>query len=180
MIVAAVGIVINGATAWLFASGRKSDLNIRGAFLHMAADAAVSAGVVVAGFVILRTGWTWLDPAVSLVVVAVIAIGTWGLLRDSVNMSLQATPPGTNGDEVSAFLLKQPGVATVHDLHIWPLSTTETALTAHLVIPEGYPGDHYTVRVAEDLKQRFRIDHATIQIETDPETTCALEPDGAV
>ncbi|MES2753498.1 MAG: cation diffusion facilitator family transporter [Pseudomonadota bacterium] len=180
MIVAAVGILVNGATAWLFASGRKGDLNIRGAFLHMAADAAVSAGVVVAGFVILRTGWTWLDPAVSLVIVAVIAIGTWGLLRDSVNMSLQATPPGMNADEVSVFLLDQPGVAAVHDLHIWPMSTTETALTAHLVIPEGYPGDIYTVRIADELKRRFGIDHATVQIETDPGTECALEPDGVV
>lgn len=180
MIVAAVGILVNGATAWLFASGRKGDLNIRGAFLHMAADAAVSAGVVVAGFVILRTGWTWLDPAVSLVIVAVIAIGTWGLLRDSVNMSLQATPPGIDADEVSAFLLEQPGVTATHDLHVWPMSTTETALTVHLVIPAGYPGDNYTVHVAKELKRRFGIGHATIQIETEPETECALEPDGVV
>ena len=180
MIVAAIGILVNGVTAWLFASGRKGDINIRGAFLHMAADAAVSAGVVVAGFVILRTGWAWLDPAVSLVIVAVIAIGTWGLLRDSVNMSLQATPPGIDTKDVNAFLLSQPGVTATHDLHVWPMSTTETALTVHLLIPAGYPGDAYTARIAEELHRRFGIDHATIQVETDPQTACALEPDAVV
>lgn len=180
MIVAAIGILVNGATAWLFAKGRKGDLNVRGAFLHMAADAAVSAGVVVAGFVILRTGWAWLDPAVSLVIVAVIAVGTWGLLRDSVNMSLQATPPGLDTNVVDAFLLQQPGVSATHDLHVWPMSTTETALTVHLVIPAGYPGDSYTVRIADELKQRFGIDHATIQIETDPTTECELSPPDVV
>lgn len=176
MIVAAVGILVNGVTAWLFASGRKGDINIRGAFLHMAADAAVSAGVVAAGFVILQTGWAWLDPAVSLVIVALIAFGTWGLLRDSVNMSLQATPPGLNTEEIDAYLRQQPGVTAIHDLHVWPLSTTETALTVHLLIPNGYPGDAYTVRIADALKQRFKIDHATIQIETDARTACALDP----
>ena len=176
MIVAAIGIVINGVTALMFMSGRKGDLNIRGAFLHMAADAAVSAGVVIGGFAIQKTGFTWIDPLVSLVIVAVIAIGTWGLLRDSVNMSLHASPSGIDPVEIEEFLRSRPGVATVHDLHIWPLSTTETALTAHLLIPAGYPGDAYTVTLSANLREQFGIDHATIQIETDPGTPCGLEP----
>lgn len=180
MIVAAIGIVINGVTAWLFASGRKGDLNVRGAFLHMAADAAVSAGVVVAGFIISRTGWAWIDSVTSLVIVAVIAIGTWGLLRDSVNMSLQATPPGLDTEEVADFLRQRPGVAAIHDLHIWPLSTTETALTVHLLVPGGYPGDAYTADLGSALHERFGIDHATVQIETDVGTPCRLEPDTVV
>ena len=180
MVVAGIGIVVNGVTAWLFASGRKGDLNVRGAFLHMAADAAVSAGVVVAGFIISRTGWSWLDPVTSLVIVAVIAISTWGLLRDSVNMSLQATPPGLDTEEVADFLRQRLGVAAIHDLHIWPLSTTETALTVHLLVPGGYPGDTYTADLSTALHDRFGIDHATIQIETDAQTACRLEPDGVV
>lgn len=180
MVVAAIGIVVNGVTAWLFASGRKGDLNVRGAFLHMAADAAVSAGVVVAGFIISRTGWSWLDPVTSLVIVAVIAVGTWGLLRDSVNRSLQATPPGLDRDEVADFLRQRPGVTAIHDLHVWPLSTTETALTVHLLIPGGYPGDPYTAELASSLHDRFGIDHATVQIETDPGTPCRLEPDSVI
>ena len=176
MIVAAIGIIINGATAMLFMSGRKGDLNIRGAFLHMAADAAISAGVVVAGFIILKTGATWIDPAVSLAIVAVIFMGTWGLLKDSVNMSLHAAPAGVDPDRISTFLRKQPGVKGVHDLHIWPMSTTETALTVHLLVPDGYPGDAFTAGIAAALDERFDIHHATIQIETDPETDCVLEP----
>ena len=180
MIVAAIGIVINGVTAWLFASGRKGDLNVRGAFLHMAADAAVSAGVVVAGFIISRTGWALIDPVTSLVIVAVIAIGTWGLLRDSVNMSLQATPPGLDTEDVADFLRQRPGVAGIHDLNIWPLSTTETALTVHLLMPGDYPGDAYTADLATALHDQFGIDHATVQIETDAGTPCRLEPDGVI
>ena len=180
MVVAAIGILVNGVTAWLFASGRKGDLNVRGAFLHMAADAAVSAGVVVAGFIISRTGWSWLDPVTSLVIVAVIAVGTWGLLRDSVNLSLQATPPGLDRDAVAEFLRQCPGVAAIHDLHVWPLSTTETALTVHLLLPEGYPGDSYTADLASMLHDRFGIDHATVQIETDAGTPCQLEPDTVI
>lgn len=152
MIVATVGIVINTATALLFMSGRKGDLNIKGAFLHMAADAAVSAGVVVAGFFIVKTGLSWIDPVTSLVIVAVIAIGTWGLLRGSVNMSLQAAPPGIDPLEIGSFLRAQDGVQEFHDLHVWPMSTTETALTVHLLMPSGYPGDTYTARVAAALK----------------------------
>jgi len=180
MIVAAIGIVINTATALLFMSGRKGDLNIRGAFLHMAADAAVSAGVVVAGFIIVKTGLTWIDPVTSLIIVAVIALGTWGLLRDSVNMSLHAAPPGLDPEEIGTFLRGQDGVQEIHDLHVWPMSTTETALTVHLLIPGGYPGDAYTARVAAALKEKFGVDHATIQIETDPATPCDLESDATV
>ncbi len=180
MIVAAIGILVNGATAYLFMRGRKGDLNIRGAFLHMAADAAVSAGVVLAGLAIVLTGWTWIDPVTSLVIVTVVAIGTWGLLRDSVNMSLQAAPPGLDPEEIGDFLREQQGVASIHDLHIWPLSTTETALTVHLLVPSGYPGDSYCVGIAAALKKRFEIHHATIQLETDPGVECALESDKVV
>ncbi len=180
IIVAAIGIVINTVTALLFMRGSKDDINIRGAFLHMASDAAVSAGVVLAGFAILYSGWTWIDPAVSLVIVAVIAAGTWGLLRDSVNMSLHATPSRIDPNAVAEFLRAEPGVATIHDLHIWSMSTTETALTVHLVLPGGYPGDDFTHNVASDLKARFRIDHATIQIETGVGEACALEPEDVV
>lgn len=180
IIVAAIGIAINTATALMFMRGSKGDINIRGAFLHMAADAAVSAGVVVAGFVILATGWSWIDPAVSLVIVAVIAVGTWGLLRDSVNMSLHAIPPGVDQDEVAEFIKGQPGVAAIHDLHIWSMSTTETALTVHLVVPAGYPGDAFSADLARELKSRFSIDHPTIQIETSAAENCALELDDVV
>ncbi|QNA85240.1 cation transporter [Sphingomonas sp. So64.6b] len=180
MIVAGVGIVINTITALMFMRGRKGDLNIRGAFLHMAADAGVSAGVVIAGLLIVLTGKSWIDPVMSLIIVAVIGVSTWGLLRDSVNMSLQAIPPGLDADEVEAFLLAQGGVVSLHDLHIWPISTTETALTVHLLVPGGYPGDVFTTNLAAALKERFGIDHATVQIETDPQGDCALEPDQVV
>ncbi|MGL4301879.1 MAG: cation diffusion facilitator family transporter [Sphingomonas sp.] len=180
IIVATIGIVINTATALLFMRGRKGDLNIRGAFLHMAADAAVSAGVVLAGLAIVFTGRSWIDPVTSLAIVAIVAVGTWGLLRDSVNMSLQAAPSGIDPTRIRDFLRKQRGVKDVHDLHIWPMSTTETALTAHLLVPEGYPGDAFTARLAVILKERFGIDHATIQIETDPTVGCALESDQTV
>lgn len=180
IIVAAIGIVINTATALMFMRGSKGDINIRGAFLHMAADAAVSAGVVIAGFVILATGWSWIDPAVSLAIVAVIAVGTWGLLRDSVNMSLHAIPPGVDQDAVADFLRGRPGVAAIHDLHIWSMSTTETALTVHLVTPAGFPGDTFNVELARELKSRFAIDHPTVQIETHAAVACALEPDDVV
>ena len=180
IIVAAVGIVINTVTALMFMRGSKGDINVRGAFLHMAADAAVSAGVVVAGFLILATGWSWIDPAVSLAIVAVIAVGTWGLLRDSVNMSLHAIPPSVDQDEVAEFLRARPGVAAIHDLHIWSMSTTETALTVHLVIPAGFPGDTFIVELAHELKSRFAIDHPTVQIEIHAAVDCAFEPDDVV
>ena len=166
MAVAAAGILVNGVTAWLFARGRHGDVNIRGAYLHMLADAGVSAAVVVAGLVILKTGASWVDPALSLVVVIVILRGTWGLLRESVAMALDAVPAGIDTAAVAAFLKARPGVATVHDLHIWPMGTTDTALTAHLVMPAGHPGDAALADLAHDLDHRFGIGHATIQVET--------------
>ena len=180
MIVAAVGIVINGATAWLFASGRKGDLNIRGAFLHMVADAAVSAGVVAAAAVILLTGWLWLDPLTSLVVVGLIVWGTWSLLRDSLAMSVSAVPAAIDPQAVRRYLESRPGVAAVHDLHIWPMSTTETALTAHLVLPGGHPGDEFLMQATTELRHRFGIGHTTLQIEVSAQTACQLAPDHVV
>lgn len=180
MAVAAIGIVVNGATAWLFASGGKGDINLRGAFLHMAADALVSAGVVIAGLVILVTGWLWLDPVVSLAINAIIVWGTWGLLRDSVGMSMAAVPSHIDPAAVRAYLEARPGVASLHDLHIWPMSTTEIALTCHLVMKDGYPGDAFLHDTAHGLAHQFRIDHATIQIEIDPQIACALAPDDVV
>lgn len=174
IVVATIGIAINGLTAWLFASGRKGDLNIRGAYLHMAADAAVSAGVVVAGVVILMTGWLWIDPAISLVIVAVIVWGTWGLLRESTAMSLAAVPTNIDPAAVRAYLAALPGIADIHDLHIWPMSTTETALTAHLVAPSGHPGDGFLIETSHQLEHRFGIGHATLQIETNKATACQL------
>ena len=174
MIVAAAGIAINGLCAWLFASGRKGDLNIRGAFAHMLADAVVSAGVVLAGLVILLTGWLWLDPVVSLLVNAVIVWGTWSLLRDSSTMAMNAVPPGIDAERVRGLLGARPGVSEVHDLHIWPISTTATALTAHLVMPAGHPGDAFLMTLCAELKQKHRIGHVTLQIETDAATVCAL------
>jgi cobalt-zinc-cadmium efflux system protein len=166
IVVAGVGIGVNAVTALLFARGRKSDINVRGAFLHMAADALVSLGVVIAGAVILWTGAWWVDPAVSLVIVVVIGAGTWGLLRDSVKMALLAVPDSIHEGEVRAYLAGLPGVSAVHDLHIWPMSSTETALTAHLVMPGGHRGDGFLHEVGHELEHRFAIGHATIQVET--------------
>jgi cobalt-zinc-cadmium efflux system protein len=180
IVVAAVGIVVNGVTAWLFASGRKDDINLRGAFLHMASDALVSLGVVIAGAMILWTGWTWLDPLVSIVIAIVILWGTWGLLRDSLAMALDAVPDSIKLEDVRAFLERQPGVSAIHDLHIWPMSTTETALTCHCLLPGGHPGDEFLVRVADELRMRFGIGHATIQVEVNERIACALEPDRVV
>lgn len=180
MVVAAIGIAINGFTAWLFASGRKDDLNIRGAYLHMAADAAVSAGVVVAGAIIYVTGWLWLDPAVSLVIAVIIVAGTWGLLRDSVAMSLAAVPAGVAPDKVRETLAAQAGVERVHHLHIWSLSTNEVALTAHLVMPAGHPGDRFLRELADELKAHHGIGHATLQIETGSDGVAPSACDHAV
>ena len=176
MAVAAAGIVVNGVTAALFASGRKGDLNVRGAFLHMLSDALVSAGVVVAGALILWTGRLWIDPVASLVISGVIVWGTWGLLRQSLDMVLAAAPAGIDTGEVRAFLERLSGVARVHDLHVWPLSTTETALTCHLVIPAGPPGDAFLAQTCHALEHRFGIGHATLQVETDEAFACPLEP----
>lgn len=177
MVVAGIGILVNGGTAMLFASGREGDLNVRGAYLHMAAEAAVSAGVVLAGLVILATGWPWLDPLVSLAVVAVIVWGTWGLLRDALALSLAAAPARIRMGEVRGYIGGLPGMASVHDLHVRPMSTAETAMTAHLVMPGGHPGDAFLMRAAAELKERFGIGHVTLQVETSEDTACALAPD---
>jgi cobalt-zinc-cadmium efflux system protein len=181
IVVAAIGIVINTATALLFMSGREHDLNIRGAFLHMAADAAVSLGVVLAGFAIRATGALWIDPAVSLLIVAVIAVGTWGLLRDSVNLALDAVPEGIDVNEVKEYLSGLPTVSEVHDLHIWGMSTTETALTAHLVRNDPSRDDDMLQTATRELHDRFGIEHVTLQLETGayaPE--CSQAPDATV
>ena len=175
--VAAVGIAVNTATALLFAAGRKGDLNIKGAFLHMAADAGVSAGVVVAGLAIAATGWSWLDPAISLVIVVVILISTWGLLRDSVNLALDAVPEDIDAHAVEKYLRGLPGVMDVHDLHIWGMSTTDVALTAHLVKPTAEDEDHLIARTCTELHDRFGIEHATLQIErAQGSHPCSLAP----
>ena len=164
--VASTGVIINGATALLFLSGRKGDLNIRGAFLHMAADAGLSLGVALTGALILATGWRWLDPAAGLVISAVILVSTWGLLRDSVNLALDAVPEGIDMTAVESYLSGLPAVTGVHDLHVWAMSTTETALTAHLVVRARSNGDALLAVAGNELHDRFGIEHATIQIET--------------
>jgi cobalt-zinc-cadmium efflux system protein len=167
MVVAGVGVVINAVTAWLFVSGKDHDLNIRGAYLHMAADALVSLGVVVSGFVIWQFGLIWFDPLSSLVIAAVIFWSTWSLLRDSLNLALDAVPPDLDPMTVRQWLLDQPGVTDLHDLHIWATSTTETALTAHLLMPEPPINDDFLHALAHDLHDRFHISHATFQLERD-------------
>lgn len=181
VIIGLIGVVVNGVTAWLFMKGRKGDLNIRAAFVHMAADASLTLGVAIAGGIIMATGWLWLDPAVSLVISVVIVIGTWGLLRDSVNLSLDAVPPGIDQNEVERYLRSLPGVREVHDLHVWGLSTTDTALTAHLVSPEADPGGELLDRIRHEVRDRFGIGHATVQLET-PEAArrCELRSDHVV
>lgn len=179
--VAAAGVAINAATAALFMRDRRRDLNVRGAYLHMVADAAVSLGVVVAGAAILATGWLWLDPVTSLVIVAAILFGTWGLLRDSLALSMQAVPIGVEPAAVRAHLAALPGVAEIHDLHIWAMSTTENALTAHLVMPAGHPGDAFLNMICRSLAERFGIHHATVQIEVgDTTERCELAPEHRV
>ncbi len=180
MIVAGIGILINGLSAWMFVRGSHDDINVRGAYLHMAADAAVSLGVVVAGAIMLFTGWYWLDPAVSLVIVAVVVTGTWGLLRDSVHLALSAVPANVELSEVESYLRQCKGVADIHDLHIWGMSTTETALTVHLVMPEGYPGDVFMDDITRTLKERFSVQHSTLQVELGTtEHACTLYPEVA-
>jgi cobalt-zinc-cadmium efflux system protein len=179
--VAAVGIVVNGATAMLFARGRRRDLNVRSAFLHMMADALVSAGVVFTGVAILITGLPWLDPVVSLVVSAVIVYGTWDLIKEAMSLVLDAVPAGVDAAAVRTHLAALPGVAEIHDLHIWGMSTTETALTCHLVMPAGHPGDAALAHIAHELEARFGIHHATLQIEiADSDEACALTPEHVV
>lgn len=173
MLVAAVGVVINGITAWLFMSGNKDDLNLRGAFLHMAADALVSLGVVIAGAIYIWSGWMWLDPAISLVIAVVILLGTWGLLRQSLHLSMDGVPASVELDAVKSYLSALPEVSEVHDLHVWAMSTSEIALTVHLVMRDGHPENDFLNRVAETLHDNFGIEHPTIQIETAAQI-CAL------
>lgn len=171
--VAAVGVILNGVTAWLFMSGRKADLNIRGAFLHMSADAAISAGVVLAGLAIRFTGWVWLDPITSILINLIIVIGTWRLLRESFNLMTDAVPESVDLVAVRHYLSQLPDVTAVHDLHIWATSTTEIALTAHLVMPARTAGDLFLREVCDCLHHDFGIEHSTIQIEQNA-ATCAL------
>jgi cobalt-zinc-cadmium efflux system protein len=179
--VSIVGIIINATTAGMFARGRKGDLNIRSAFVHMAADAAISAGVVLAGIAILLTGDRWVDPVVSLVICAVIVWGTWDLLREAVNLALQAVPRQIDPDAVHRYLRELPGIKEVHDLHIWPMSTTETAITAHLIKPDGVIDDGLLCQVKEELHRRFSINHVTIQCECgDAAYPCQQEPEHMV
>jgi cobalt-zinc-cadmium efflux system protein len=173
--VAAVGVVVNGITASLFIGGRKGDLNVRGAFLHMTADAAVSAGVVMAGFVILYTGWMLIDPISSLAIVAIILLATWGLLRDSISLVLDAVPRGIDSVAVQNFLEQLPGVAAIHHLHVWGLSTTETACTAHVVKREPQLDDDLLKQIAHELQERFGIEHTTIQFERCDGPDCPTE-----
>ncbi|PSJ18645.1 cation diffusion facilitator family transporter [Nitrosomonas supralitoralis] len=163
--VASAGIVINGVTAWLFMSGQKQDINIRGAYLHMVADAAVSFGVVLAAIVIKFTDWLWLDPAVSLVIAIIIGIGTWSLLRESLNLALDAVPANIQPDKVETYFTSLPGIEAVHDLHIWAMSTTEIALSVHLIKPDAVIDDLLLVKINNELREQFGIQHTTIQFE---------------
>lgn len=176
--VAAVGVVVNGVTAWMFASGRKGDLNIRGAFLHMAADAAVSVAVVIAGVVILYTGWTKVDPISSLLIVVVIVVGTWSLFRDSLNLALDAVPEGIDLPAVKSWLENLPEVSELHHLHVWGLSTTETACTAHIVKHDPKLDDDLLRRIADGLHDKFGIEHTTVQFESVHAPDCPMESEG--
>lgn len=181
MIVAGIGVIVNTVTALLFVKGRKEDLNIKGAFLHMAADAAISVGVVVAGFIILKTGLQWIDPVVSLIIVIIITIGTWSLLKDSFNLAMDAVPEGIDPVEVKKYLQRLEGVEEVHDLHIWAMSTTESALTVHLVKPDSDIDDGFTSSICKELYNKFGIQHTTIQIEHGKGTQpCGLASDNTV
>jgi len=179
--VASVGIFINGFTAWLFMSGQKQDMNIRGAYLHMVADAAVSMGVVLAAIAIKFTGWLWLDSVVSLVVAVIIGIGTWGLLRESLNLALDAVPANIHPAKVEAYLANLPGIEAVHDLHIWAMSTTEIALTVHLIKPDAVIDDLLLVQINNELREKFGIQHTTVQFECgNVSHPCKQEPSDVV
>lgn len=181
IIVAAIGIAINTVSALMFLSGRERDLNIRGAFLHLAADAGVSLGVVLAGIAIVLTGQQRFDPATSLIVSVIIVVSTWQLFRDALSLITDAVPAGIEPLAVRTYLLERPGVTGVHDLHIWAMSTTETALMAHLVVPDGHPGDAFLAEIYHDLHENFSIEHVTIQIELgDSGQPCALAPENVV
>jgi cobalt-zinc-cadmium efflux system protein len=181
IVVAAIGIAVNTGTALLFMSGRHGDLNVRGAFLHMASDAVVSLGVVIAGFVVLKTGWAWVDPVTSIAISLVIIVGTWNLLKDSIDLALNAVPGSVERDSVHGYLSSLAGVAKVHDLHIWGMGTAEVAMTAHLVMPKGHPGDNFLAAAAQALEQKYKIHHSTLQIEVDDTPhACALESEEVV
>jgi cobalt-zinc-cadmium efflux system protein len=180
MLVAGLGVVINTTTALLFMRGSQEDLNVRGAFLHMASDAAISVAVVIGAGIIFLTGLQWIDPLISLGIAVIIVIGTWGLLRDSVNLALDGAPRGIDVAEVRAWLADLPGVEEIHDLHVWAMSTTETALTAHVIRPANDDGDSFLHSACEGLANRFNIGHATLQVETDSDTACRLAPHGVV
>lgn len=180
MILAAAGVVVNALSAWLLMRGNRADLNVRAAVLHLAADAGVSAAVLLAGGAILLTGMSWIDPAASLLVSAVILWTTWGLLRESARLSMNAVPAEIALADVRAYLQRLPGVTDVHDLHVWAMSTTETALTAHLVMPAGHPGDAFLHDLGHELAHRFGIAHPTIQVEIADAGVCALAADAVV
>jgi cobalt-zinc-cadmium efflux system protein len=174
MVVAGAGVVINGLSAWILMAGQKNDLNIRGAYLHLVADAAVSVGVVIGGAIIVATGWNWIDPAVSLVIAVVIVWSTWSLLRESFELSMQAVPKGIVLAEVRTYLEGLPGIAGVHHLHVWAMSTTENALTVHLIFPGGHPGNAFLAEIGETLSHKFRIHHPTLQIEIAEGAECTV------
>jgi cobalt-zinc-cadmium efflux system protein len=178
MWVALAGIVVNAASAIPFAKSG-GDLNVRAAFVHLAADAAISLGVVIAALITIYTGWLWLDPVMGIAIAVVIIVGTWGLLRDSVTLALNAVPAHIDPAKVRAYLAKQAGVSEVHDLHIWAMSTTETALTVHLVMPKGHPGDTFTAEICKELREHYNVHHTTVQIETGAQP-CELAPDHVV
>lgn len=181
IIIAGVGILINGLTAWLFMSGRHADLNLRGAFLHMMADTLVSVGVVLTGLAIVLTNWLWFDPVISLVIAAVVVVGTWQLLQQTLSLAMDAVPANIEPLAVKQFLRELPQVQHVHDLHIWAMSTTEVALTAHLVMPAGHPGDRFLTHTCHQLEEKFGIHHSTLQIEiNDTEHPCHLEANSCV
>ena len=177
IVVALLGIAVNGGTALLFRAGRESDLNAEGAFMHMAADAAVSLGVVAAAVVMLFTGWTWLDPLAAILVSMVIVWSAYGLLKSSLTVTLDAVPASVDPAAVRAWFGDLDGVTEVHDFHIWALSTTSNALTTHLVMPNGHPGDVFLDHVAEELREHFGIGHAAIQIELGDGPSCRLAPE---
>ena len=178
--VAAIGVVINTITALLFVSGQKHDLNIRGAFLHMAADAGVSFGVVVAGIIIMVTGWLLIDPLISLLIVAVILVGTWSLLRDSMNLAIDSVPKGIDIAGIKRYLTSLENVSQIHDLHVWPLSTTEVALSVHLIMIDDSLNNDFLPKLQEQLHDRFSIEHSTIQVERQCDGPCMLNKDGCI
>ncbi len=179
IVVAIIGILVNGLTAYLLAADRKNDLNLKAAYLHFVADAAVSLGVVFTAILIIYTGWLWLDPVASLVISFIIVLGTWGLLKEALNLTLHAVPQSIDRNKVMEFLKSQQGVSEVHDLHIWAMSTTSNALTAHLIIPSGHPGDEFIKNLAHELSHDFNIDHTTIQIEIGS-GDCELAPNEVI